>query len=134
MQLVQGLFRGFVVAFTVLTLSVVAVVGVSASSGKVGSSSTQIGASSTQIEASSTQIGASSTQIGASNTLKNSVVAVFSGHFDQAGFHEGTTTKGEPANSGNQDKVCKPPKKHHRHATPDRENPACDTGDDSGSG
>jgi hypothetical protein len=128
MRFVQGLFRGLVVAFTVLTLSVVAVVGVSASSGKVGSSNTQIGSS-------STQIGASNTEIGASNTLKNSVVALFSGHLDQAGFHAGTTTKGEPPNDGHPGKAaCKPSKKHHRHATPDRENAACDDiGDDSGS-
>jgi hypothetical protein len=105
MQLVQGLLRGIVVAFTVLTLLVVAAVGVSASSGKIGSS----------------------------NSLKNSVVAVLSGHFDQAGFHEGTST-GEDKHGGNQGDVCKPFKHHHKHATPDRENEACDGGDDSGSG
>jgi hypothetical protein len=106
MQIVQGLFRTIVVAFTVLTLLVVAAVGVSASSGKLGSS----------------------------NALKNSVVAVFSGHFDQTGFHEGTTTNGDHNNNGNKGGTCKPPKKAHKHATPDRENPGCDTGDDSGSG
>ena len=106
MQLVQGLFRTIVVAFTVLTLLVVAAVGVSASSGKLGSS----------------------------NTVKNTVVAVLSGHFDQAGFHEGTTTNGDHNNNGNKGGTCKPPKKAHKHATPDRENPGCDTGDDSGSG
>jgi hypothetical protein len=104
MQLVQGLLRGIVVAFTVLTLLVVAAVGVSASSGKIGSS----------------------------NTLKNSVVAVFSGHFDQTGFHEGTTSK-EDTNPGNKGGTCKPPKKHHKHVTADRENPGCEGGDDSGS-
>jgi hypothetical protein len=103
---VQGLLRGFVVAFTVVTLLVVAAVGVSASSGKIGSS----------------------------NTLKNSVVAVFSGHFDQSGFHEGANTDKESKHTGNQGGECKPPKGHHRHATPDRENEQCDTGDDSGSG
>jgi hypothetical protein len=105
MQLVQGLLRGIVVAFTVLTLLVVAAVGVSASSGKIGSA----------------------------DTLKHSVVAVFSGHFDQTGFHEGTNI-GEDKHGGNQGDNCKPPKKHHKHATADRENEACDGGDDSGSG
>jgi hypothetical protein len=94
------------VGFTVLSLLIVAAVGVSASSGKSGSA----------------------------DTLKNSVVAAFSGHFDQTGFHEGTTTKGEGGNGGNDDKFCKPPQKHHNHATHDRENTRCDTGDDSGSG
>ncbi len=93
-------------AFTVVSLLIVAAVGVSASSGKSGSA----------------------------DTLKNSVVAVFSGHFDQTGFHEGTTTGTESKHTGNQGGECKPPKKHHRHATPDRENEQCDTGDDSGSG
>jgi hypothetical protein len=101
---VQGLLRCFVVAFTVVTLLVVAAVGVSASSGKIGSS----------------------------NTLKNSVVAVFSGHFDQSGFHEGTTTE-KARQSGNQDE-CKPTKKHHKHETGDHENDRCDgEGDNSGS-
>ena len=105
-EFVQGLFRGVVVAFTVLTLLVVAAVGVSASSGKIGSS----------------------------NTLKNSVVAMFSGHFDQTGFHEGTNTTGDDRHSGNQGDTCKPPKKHHKHVTGDRENEQCDSGgDDSGS-
>jgi hypothetical protein len=102
----HGLARVLVVGFTVVSLLIVAAVGVSASSGKIGSS----------------------------NTLKNSVVAVFSGHFDQTGFHEGTTTNGDHRSDGNKGGTCKPPKKTHKHATPDRENPGCDTGDDSGSG
>jgi hypothetical protein len=106
MHVVQGLFRGIVVAFTVLTLLVVAAVGVSASSGKIGSS----------------------------NTLKHSVEAALTGHFDQTGFHEGSNTKSDDRNLGNKGGTCKPPKKHHTHATPDRENPGCDGGDDSGSG
>jgi hypothetical protein len=93
------------VVFTVVSLLIVAAVGVSASSGKSDSA----------------------------NTLKNAVVAVFSGHLDQTGFHEGTTTKGEGVQGGEPDKVCKPPKQHHNHATHDRENSQCDTGDDSGS-
>jgi hypothetical protein len=93
------------VGFTVVSLLVVAAVGVSASSGKSGSA----------------------------NNLKNSVVAVFSGHFDQSGFHEGTNTDKEVKHGGQQGDECKPPKKHHRHVTGDRENEQCDDGDNSGS-
>ena|SRR5450759_4512860 len=109
-RLVRGLLRVLVVGFTVVSFLIVAAVGVSASSGKVGSS----------------------------NTLKNSVVAVFSGHVDQTGFHEGTTNT-DNTNSNNNDRQgghkgdeCKPPKKHHKHVTGDHENDRCG-GDDSGS-
>jgi hypothetical protein len=94
------------VGFTVVSLLLVAAVGVSASSGKSGSA----------------------------NNLKNSVVAVFSGHFDQSGFHEGTNTVNEVRHGGKQGDECKPPKKHHKHVTGDHENQRCDSGgDDSGS-
>jgi hypothetical protein len=109
-QVVRGLLRVLVVGFNVVSLMTVAAVGVSASSGKIGSS----------------------------NTLKNSVVAVFSGHIDQTGFHEGTSNT-DNTNSNNNDRQggnkgneCKPPKKHHKHATGDHENDRC-SGDDSGS-
>jgi hypothetical protein len=103
--LVRGLVRVLVVAFTIVSLLLVAAVGVAASSGKVGTS----------------------------NTVKNSVVAVFTGHFDQSGFHEGT---GEGDNHhGNQGDDCRHHKKHHEnHETGDHENHQCgDGGDDSGS-
>jgi hypothetical protein len=101
---VRLLVRLVVVAFTIVSLLVVAAVGVAASSGKEGSA----------------------------NAVKHSVVEVFSGHFDLAGVHEGTTTS-EGRHGGGQDE-CKPHKKHHKHVTGDRENDQCDSGgDDSGS-
>ena len=104
--LVRGLVRVLVVAFTIVSLLLVAAVGVAASSGKVGTS----------------------------NTVKNSVVAVFSGHFDQSGFHEGGTEISGKHNGGDEGDQCRHEKKHHKdkHATGDHENDECG-GDDSGS-
>lgn len=102
--LVRGLVRVLVVAFTIVSLLLVAAVGVAASSGKVGTS----------------------------NTVKNSVVAIFTGHFDQSGFHEGTG-EGE-RHGGHQGDDCKPHRKHHHHESGDDENNGCDgEGDNSGS-
>jgi hypothetical protein len=105
-QVVRGLLRLLVVAFTVISLLLVAAVGVAASSGKIGTS----------------------------NTVKHSVVAVFSGHFDQSGFHEGGTEISGKHN-GHEGDECRPSKKknNHHHETGDEENNQCGRGDDSGS-
>jgi hypothetical protein len=79
-------------------------------------------------------VSASSGRIGTSHTLKSSVVAVFSGHVDLSGFHEGSTNTDNSRHGGHQGDDCKPPKKHHKHVTGDHENDRCDSGgDDSGS-
>jgi hypothetical protein len=106
--LVQGLLRLVVVAFTVISLLVVAAAGVAAGAGKQGSA----------------------------NAATHSVVAVFSGHFEQLGIEGiqgGSITSAERgSHSGGQGDDCRPHKKHHHHATGDHENNECG-GDDSGS-
>jgi hypothetical protein len=102
--IVRVLLRLLVVLFFIVSLLVVAAVGVAASSGKEGSA----------------------------NAIKHSVVAVFSGHVDLSGFHEGSTNTEDSRHSGHQGDDCKPPKKHHHHATGDHEHNECG-GDDSGS-
>lgn len=104
----RGLLRFFVVGFTVVSLMLVAGVGVAAS-GKNGSS----------------------------NTVKHSVVVLFSGHSEQTSARGGTTSEssnGEGNRGNNDEKRCKPPKKHHKHATEGHEHHPCDdgSGDDSG--
>ena len=82
MQFVRGLLRFFVVAFTVVSLLLVAAVGVSASSGKAGS-----------------------------DTLKNSVVSLFSGHSEQtAAHHENSNGNGD--GRGDKCKAHKPHHHH----------------------
>jgi hypothetical protein len=131
MQLVRGLLRIFAVGVTVVSLMLVAAVAVAASSGRAGSS----------------------------NAITNSVGAVFaplvSGHSAQAGVQSGATTaagntgtttaagngtttdasKGAGEGDGNNGvgTGCKPPKKHHTHATGGHKNHPCDDGRDDGS-
>jgi hypothetical protein len=104
-QPVRGLLRVLVVGFTVVSLLIVAAVGVSASSGKNGTS----------------------------DSVKHSVVALFSGHSEQSATHGDSSGKGE-GNGDKHGDNCKPHKKNS-HATGDHENDQCGGGhgDDSGS-
>jgi hypothetical protein len=107
MHFMRGLLRLAVVGFTVVSLLLVAAVGVSASSGRAGS-----------------------------DTLKNSVVALFSGHSEQtAAHHENGNGEGNGEGNGGGGDKCRPHPRHHHHATGDHENgDGCGAGsDDSGS-
>ena len=105
----RSLLQLVVVAFTVVTLTLVAAVGVSAGSGKFGGSHGS-----------------------------DSVVALTS-HFDLGSFHIGSSEKSTKGNDnkgegdkGDKGKECKPPKKHHEHGTPGHKHHPCgETGDDT---
>jgi hypothetical protein len=100
----RGLVRLLVVGFTVLSLLIVAAVGVAAGSGKSG----------------------------AADNVKKSVVAVFAGHLDQVGVHgnsaNGPISASKEGKDKDKDKECKPPKKVHKHGTPGHKHHPC--GDD----
>ena len=101
----RGLARLAVVVFTVVSLVLVGVIGVSATStsGKVDSAK-----------------------------VVNSLVALFSGHHDGTGPGNGNSVTG--ANNGRDLEVgqCKPPKKVHKHGTPGHKHHPCgDHEDDS---
>lgn len=108
MQIVRGLVRVFVVGFTLVSLMLVGVVGVSATSSS-----------------------------GKAQTTKafNSVVALVSGHFDQKGDQKGSTgtTSSNKANEKDKDKdkdkgdKCKPPK--HGDGTPGHKHHDCGDND-----
>ena len=74
----RGLLRFVVVGFTVVSLLLVAAVGVSASSGKAGS-----------------------------DTLKNSVVSLFSGHSEQTAAHKEGNGNGDGGGGGDKCKPPK---------------------------
>jgi hypothetical protein len=103
MPTMRGLARLAVVGFTVVSLLLVGVVGVSAtsSSGKADSVN-----------------------------VVNSLTALFSGHHDQTGTGNSSTVIG--ANHGKDLEVgqCKPPKKHHKHGTPGHKHHQCGDRDD----
>jgi hypothetical protein len=126
MQRMRGLLRILVVGFTVVSLMLVAAVAVAASSDKAG----------------------------ASNAVMNSVGALFSAplvssHSDQATAHSASTTdsgsvqngtttaasksNGEGDGNNGVGTGCKPPKKHHNHATGGHKHHPCDDGRDDGS-
>jgi hypothetical protein len=100
----RGLFRLLVVGFTVVSLMLVGVVGVSATSTS-----------------------------GKAESAKafNSAVALFSGHSDQTGTHDGTGTtdtkngkdKEKDKDHDKGDHQCKPPK--HKNGTPGHEHHDC---------
>jgi hypothetical protein len=122
MQLMRGILRIFVVGFTVISLLLVAAVAVAANSGTSASSATLKNSVVAVFSGHASSTGA---QIG---TSTNSVVAVSSGHANQTGVQAGTSNDG--SNNG---KECLPHGRgHHHHATGDRENDKCG-GDDSGS-
>jgi hypothetical protein len=104
MRYVRGLSRLLVVAFTVVSLMLVAAVGVSATSGKDGKS----------------------------DQVKNTVVAL--SHSIETISHEGTTGKsdgkGGEGNKGDECKAKKHENKHH-HATRGHRHHPCDDEDDS---
>jgi hypothetical protein len=90
-NLVRGLLRLLVVAFTIVSLLIVAAVGVAASSGKEGPG----------------------------KAVKGSVTALFSGHVDQAGTVNVSTARAEAENNGNGCHPPKKTHKHgtpgHKH-------------------
>jgi hypothetical protein len=105
---VRGLYRFFVVGFTLVSLALVAAVGVAASAGKTGSP----------------------------DTLVNTAAALVSGHVDVAGVQIGSATLGSAvkATIKKGDDHCKNQQQgpgHHDHATGGHEHHECDGHDDS---
>jgi len=102
-QTMRGLVRLAVVAFTVVSLLLVGVIGVSAtsSSGKADSVN-----------------------------VVNSLTALFTGHHDETGAGNGNSVT--HANNGKDREVgqCKPPKKVHKHGTPGHKHHPCGDRDD----
>lgn len=112
---VQGIYRLFVVGFTLVSLSLVAAVGVAASAGKTASP----------------------------DVVTKATAAVLSTHIDSAGVHfgNGVTVAAERGDCGKDKKVSTPGgekcckdrgKDHeHEHATGEHEHHDCDRRDDS---
>ena len=94
----RGLVRLAVVAFTVVSLMLVGVVGVAATSGS-----------------------------GKAQTTKafNSVVSLVSGHSDQTGDHDGTAAKTDKDKGKDKEVGLCHVKKDHKHATPGHEHHPC---------
>jgi len=98
MQNVRGLVRVLVVGFTVVSLLLVGVVGVSATStsGKAGTTK-----------------------------AFNSVVSLVSGHSDQTGAHDGTVAKTDKDKGKDKEVGLCHAKKDHKHATPGHTHHPC---------